>query len=181
MVVLKSNMSLTIQYLDRQSNLEVSYHRIDSPTGVIYFGMAGKLLVYMNFQPPKEDIQPIKDKFGMAVRDQMAAYFQGELKQFDLVVGISGTRFDQQVLTYVSEIPFGETCSYKDIAMKFEDPKLSRAVGSANGRNKILMVIPCHRVIGGNGDLTGYAGGLANKKWLLSFEKNTVSNQLSIF
>ena len=172
---------MEIHCLDHQIISDITYYSQDSPVGMWYFGVYDNLLVSMHLHKPEARILSVANGLSKQIADQIQAYFQGDLSSFELQVGLSGTKFDQQVLTYVAEIPFGEQWSYKDIALKFEDANLSRAVGSANGRNKILLVIPCHRVVGANGDLTGYAGGLPAKKWLLDFEKRKVSNQLSIF
>lgn len=102
---------------------------------------------------------------------QLREYFEGERKVFDLPLKISGTPFQEMVWGELLKIPYGETRSYKDIATSIGNPKASRAVGMANNRNKIAIIIPCHRVIGANGSLTGYAGGLDIKEKLLLLEK----------
>ncbi|WP_292977763.1 methylated-DNA--[protein]-cysteine S-methyltransferase [Nitrosomonas sp.] len=101
---------------------------------------------------------------------QLSAYFAGELHEFDLPLKAAGTPFQQTVWQALSTIPYGKTVSYKDIAEQVHLPKASRAVGMANGRNPISIIIPCHRVIGANGKLTGYGGGLHRKEWLLEHE-----------
>ena len=103
---------------------------------------------------------------------QLKEYIQGKRKVFDLPLKISGTPFQEKVWRELINIPFGETRTYKDIAIAIGTPKASRAVGMANNRNKIAIIIPCHRVIGANGSLTGYAGGLDIKEKLLLLEKN---------
>jgi len=103
---------------------------------------------------------------------QFEAYFAGKLKQFELALVISGTSFQRQVLTALQQIPYGETRSYRDIAIAVERPKAVRAVGAANARNPLPIVIPCHRVIGQNGKLTGFAGGLEAKAALLALEQD---------
>lgn len=102
--------------------------------------------------------------------EQLKAYFQGELKKFDLKLQLQGTAFQKRVWQALQEIPFGTTCSYLELAQKLGDIKAIRAVAAANGKNPLWVVIPCHRVIGKNGSLTGYAGGLSRKKWLLEHE-----------
>jgi len=102
---------------------------------------------------------------------QLKAYFVGELKEFTLPLAPEGTDFMKQVWAALCEIPYGRTASYKDIAEKIGSPKAARAVGLANNRNPIPIFIPCHRVIGADGSLTGYAGGLTMKKKLLDLEK----------
>lgn len=105
-----------------------------------------------------------------AAADQLRAYFAGELETFDLPMKAAGTTFQKTVWRALCDIPFGETVSYKDIAERIGLPKAVRAVGLANGRNPIAVVVPCHRVIGANGKLTGYGGGLPRKQWLLTHE-----------
>lgn len=102
--------------------------------------------------------------------EQLNHYFAGELSQFDLPLAPPGTPFQQQVWQQLQGIPYGTTCSYKAVASNIDNPKAVRAVGLANGRNPIAIIIPCHRVIGANGHLTGYAGGLDKKTWLLNHE-----------
>jgi methylated-DNA-[protein]-cysteine S-methyltransferase len=101
---------------------------------------------------------------------QLEEYFCGNRREFNLSLSPSGTTFQLEVLAALQTIPFGVTCSYADIAVKIGNPKAVRAVGAANGRNPLPIVIPCHRVIGADGSLTGFGGGLAAKSWLLSHE-----------
>lgn len=101
---------------------------------------------------------------------QLHAYFQGELTIFDLPLAPCGSEFQRSVWQALQEIPYGETRSYRDLAAAIDRPKAVRAVGAANGRNPIAIIVPCHRVIGANGKLTGYAGGLPRKQWLLQHE-----------
>ena len=109
------------------------------------------------------------------VREQLDAYFAGELSEFDLPLAPHGTPFQRRVWDELSRIPFGETTSYSELARRLGDPKLVRAVGLANGRNPLAIVIPCHRVIGAGGSLTGYGGGLDRKRWLLDLEARVLS------
>lgn len=110
------------------------------------------------------------DKPFAAVRQQLTAYFAGELKSFDLKLNPGGTAFQMQVLDELQKIPYGVTASYGDIAKRIGRPKAVRAVGAANGRNPIPIIIPCHRVIGSTGKLTGFGGGIPTKKALLRLE-----------
>lgn len=105
------------------------------------------------------------------VKEQLAAYFAGERKEFDLPIKPRGTDFQQQVWQRLMAIPYGETRSYGQIAREIGRPKASRAVGQANHCNPISIVVPCHRVVGANGRLTGYGGGLPRKEALLELEK----------
>jgi methylated-DNA-[protein]-cysteine S-methyltransferase len=102
---------------------------------------------------------------------QLSEYSHGKRKVFDLPLDVIGTDFQKQVWSELGQIPYGETRSYRDIARALKNEKAVRAVGAANGRNPISIIVPCHRVIGANGTLTGYAGGLAAKTKLLELEK----------
>ncbi|MBZ9730434.1 methylated-DNA--[protein]-cysteine S-methyltransferase [Salegentibacter sp. JZCK2] len=117
--------------------------------------------------------------FLQSAAQQLDAYFKGNLQVFDLTLNPEGTAFQQKVWKALSEIPYGKTCSYLELSRKLGDEKAIRAVASANGKNPLWVVIPCHRVIGSDGSLTGYAGGLQRKQWLLNHENNT--SQLSMF
>jgi methylated-DNA-[protein]-cysteine S-methyltransferase len=108
------------------------------------------------------------------VAAQLAAYFAGELTAFDLPLAPSGSPFQLEVWAALRTIPYGETRSYVDIARQIGKPSGSRAVGLANGRNPISIIVPCHRVIGANGSLTGYGGGLDRKRTLLDLESSTL-------
>ncbi len=106
-------------------------------------------------------------------------YFQGKRTHFDFKLNPKGTEFQQKVWQALLEIPYGKTCSYMDLSKKIGDVKAIRAVASANGKNPLWIVVPCHRVIGTDGSLTGYAGGLWRKKWLLEHE--SPSGQQTLF
>lgn len=110
--------------------------------------------------------------------DQLEEYFAGERKVFDLMLSPGGTDFRHLVWLELMKIPYGKTRSYADIAHALDNPGSIRAVGAANGANPLAIVVPCHRVIGSDGSLTGYAGGLWRKKWLLEFESGAVSKTL---
>lgn len=102
--------------------------------------------------------------------DELDAYFKGSLKKFSVTVAPDGSAFQLKVWDALLRIEYGQTCTYADIAKLIGKPTASRAVGSANGRNPVSIIIPCHRVIGSNGSLTDYAGGVGTKQWLLSHE-----------
>lgn len=108
---------------------------------------------------------------------QLDEYFRGERKTFALKLEPEGTEFQQKVWRELLNIPYNKTVSYLDIARAVGDKKAVRAVGNANGRNKIVIIIPCHRVIGSNGQLTGYGGGLWRKEWLLKHEKSVAAGK----
>ena len=105
------------------------------------------------------------------VRKELDAYFAGRLQKFTTRLAFNGTPFQNQVWKQLTRIPYGETISYLDLANRIENPKAVRAVGMANGANPIAIIVPCHRVIGSNGSLTGFGGGLPNKRALLELEK----------
>lgn len=105
-----------------------------------------------------------------AAAQQLQEYFSGNRKQFDFEINPQGTDFQCKVWQALLDIPFGKTCSYLDLAKILGDVKAIRAVAAANGKNPLWIVIPCHRVVGSDGSLTGYAGGLWRKKWLLAHE-----------
>ena len=109
---------------------------------------------------------------------QLNDYFDGKRTSFDFKMNPKGTEFQQKVWQLLLEIPFGKTMSYMDLSKKFGDVKAIRAVASANGKNPLWIVVPCHRVIGADGSLTGYAGGLWRKKWLLEHESPTTQQSL---
>jgi methylated-DNA-[protein]-cysteine S-methyltransferase len=105
-----------------------------------------------------------------AVREQLAEYFAGKRRQFDVPLKLAGTPFQQRVWQELVRIPFGTTINYAQLAQRVGKPTAARAVGHANGRNPISIIVPCHRVIGADGKLTGYAGGVDKKQWLIAWE-----------
>ena len=119
--------------------------------------------------PPPQDAVT-DDAWFTDVAEQFDAYFAGERSTFDIEMNLLGTPFQQRVWSQLCQIPYGETISYGELARRVGNPNASRAVGLANGRNPIAIVVPCHRVIGANGSLTGYGGGLERKTWLLEHE-----------
>lgn len=110
---------------------------------------------------------------------QFQEYFEGTREDFDLKLNPTGTDFQKKVWDALCEIPYGKTVSYLELSKKLGDPKAIRAVAAANGKNPLWIIVPCHRVIGSNGDLVGYAGGLHRKKWLLEHE--SPAKQTSLF
>lgn len=113
------------------------------------------------------------DAFFAGVRDQLAAYFAGQLNTFTVKLGARGTEFQQRVWKALTELRLGATTTYGAIATHLGCPSASRAVGAANGKNPISLIVPCHRVVGSTGELTGYAGGVELKQWLLEHESTT--------
>lgn len=150
---------------------------IDSPLGPLKLVASDKGLAAILWQNEKSGVLksvPVEDPDHPVLVEterQLRAYFAGELRQFSLPLDLQGTAFQQSVWQALLTIPFGETRSYAEIARQIGRPKAVRAVGAANGQNPISIVAPCHRVIGSNGTLTGYAGGLAAKQHLLGLER----------
>lgn len=149
---------------------------IDSPYGPLTLVAEDGVLcgLYMTDQrhrPPQESFgEPDDGPFGEA-EDQLKAYFAGESKEFTLELRLHGTSFQSAVWRELRRIPHGETRSYGELAEALGNPKASRAVGLANGKNPIGIIVPCHRVVGADGGLTGYGGGLERKRRLLDFER----------
>ena len=149
---------------------------IDSPYGPLTLVATDGTLsnLYMTDQrhrPAQETFGARDDRpFGEAV-DQLEAYFASELKEFTLELNLHGTPFQRSVWEQLLRIPYGETRSYGDLAAALGNPGASRAVGLANGKNPVSIIVPCHRVVGSNGSLTGYGGGLERKQRLLDFEQ----------
>jgi methylated-DNA-[protein]-cysteine S-methyltransferase len=117
--------------------------------------------------------------FAAAV-EQLAAYFAGEVEQFDVPLSLEGTDFQRRVWAALAEIPFGATLTYGDVARQVGNPDASRAVGAAVGRNPISIIVPCHRVVGTGGQLTGFGGGLPRKRWLLEHEGSLAPGALTV-
>ena len=150
------------------------YDMMPSPIGDLMLVSDGEALtgLYMNNQKhAARRAKAVPDaKLLKHPRAQMQAYFAGELRDFELPLAPEGTPFQQRVWRALRDIPYGETISYGELARRIGQPKASRAVGLANGQNPIGIVVPCHRVIGADGSLTGYGGGLERKRWLLAHE-----------
>ena len=147
---------------------------IDSPVGPITLGgddVLTQLVMHEQRHAPVDLPEWPEDKnaFGDVV-DQLKAYFEGDLYEFDIDMELRGTEFQQRVWQGLQEIPYGETWSYGQLADHIGSPGAQRAVGLANGKNPIAIIVPCHRVIGANGSLVGYGGGLDRKVWLLGLE-----------
>ena len=137
-------------------------------------------LTHLGFTDTKTSSLPENKLLNMAI-NQLSEYFNGKRQDFDLPLNPSGTDFQQRVWEELLKIPYGTTVSYQEIANRLGDPKCIRAAARANGKNPIAIIIPCHRVIGSNGDLTGYAGGIQRKKDLLTLEGADVMQQLNLF
>lgn len=151
------------------------YCYFETPIGELLLAGEANALTMIGF--PKgsmrrdpEDDWIYKEEPFVEVRRQLAEYFAGERKEFDVPLALEGTDFQVSVLEALQRIPYGETTSYGAIAKQIGRPKAVRAVGAANGRNPIPIIVPCHRVIGSSGDLTGFGGGLDTKAELLRLE-----------
>ncbi len=154
----------------------IIYSTLESPIGEVIV-TADECGVRSIYSPTHDSlIAPLDDgkRDDAALRDaidQLRAYFVGELQKFTLTLNAQGTPFYKTVWKHLEEIPYGTTISYGELARRIGKPTASRAVGMANAHNPISFVVPCHRVIGQNGSLVGYGGGLKLKRWLLEFEK----------
>jgi methylated-DNA-[protein]-cysteine S-methyltransferase len=158
----------------------IFYTTLDSPVGALFITSNGEAITELFMEKHKGGPKPIGDwrRDGSLFReaaDQLRAYFAGELTEFDLPLATAGAPFQQLVWAELRKIPYGSTVSYGELARRIGAPKAPRAVGAANGSNPISIIIPCHRVIGSNGKLTGYGGGIERKKFLLEFEAETLA------
>ncbi|PCJ33178.1 MAG: glycosyltransferase [Gammaproteobacteria bacterium] len=155
------------------------YQQYLSPIGPLYLLTDGKALIAVSWQHSRDkvkqhsaDLVEAKHEILSQTREQLEQYFTGQRTQFDLPLAFAGTQFQQAAWHALLNIPYGQTRSYKQQAQSINNPKAMQAIGQANGRNPISIIVPCHRVIGQSGKLVGYAGGLENKMFLLDLEKN---------
>ena len=163
----------------------IHYRTIDSPIGPLALAGHGRVLTNLRMlnqthEPNRTDWVRDDSAFPDVV-EQLDAYFTGERTDFDLELGLVGSEFQRRVWQALLTIPYGETRSYGQIAEQIGATGSARAVGLANGRNPIAIVVPCHRVIGASGSLTGYGGGLDRKRSLLELERRQRSATLSLF
>lgn len=158
------------------------YLTIESPIGWVLIEGDALGVSGVNFVEEDNGKSEFLDHSILECAQQLQQYFDGKLNSFDVKTCLNGTDFQKQVWTMLQAIPFGATRSYLDIALALNNPNSTRAVGAANGQNRISIIFPCHRVIGSNGKLTGYAGGLWRKEWLLQHEqKHIYGEQKSLF
>jgi len=144
---------------------------IDSPVGELTLAGDGEHLTELHFG---RDGEPTgEDAVLVAAREQLHAYFAGKRRSFELPLRPAGTDFQREVWAALREIPYAETIDYGELARRIGRPGAARAVGAANGRNPLAIVVPCHRVIGADGSLTGFGGGLETKRALLELEART--------
>jgi len=163
----------------------LQFRTMDSPVGLLTLaGKDGRLrhlrMVDQTYEPSREGWETDDGAFPDAV-EQLAAYFARERTDFDLSLDLVGTEFQRRVWAALLTIPYGQTRSYGAIAKQIGSPGASRAVGLANGHNPIGIIVPCHRVIGSNGSLTGYGGGLERKRALLDMEKSHIGSAQTLF
>ncbi|HLO44889.1 MAG TPA: methylated-DNA--[protein]-cysteine S-methyltransferase [Leadbetterella sp.] len=135
----------------------------------------------ISFVKEMEDSSEFQPEILDNAKQQLQSYFEGNLQRFNLKLDPDGTDFQKKVWDLLYKIPYGKTWTYADMANKLGDPKVIRAAASANGKNPLAIIIPCHRVIGTNGSLTGYAGGLENKRFLLDLENRVANGVMSLF
>ena len=155
---------------------------IDSPIGPLTLTAVDGVLTRVHMHDQRHAPQAPEPCHGDStafegIVAQLEAYFAGTLTAFDVQLALEGTDFQRHVWDRLREIPYGETISYGELARRVGRPGAYRAVGLANGRNPVALIVPCHRVIGADGSLTGYGGGLARKRWLLEHEAAHVSSQ----
>lgn len=151
---------------------------IDSPYGPLTLVaedgvLCGLCMTEQRHRPPEETFGDRDDTLFREAEEQLQAYFANELKEFTLELRLHGTPFQHTVWQQLQKIPYGETRTYGELADALGNPKASRAVGLANGKNPIGIIVPCHRVVGADGSLTGYGGGLERKQRLLDRERGT--------
>ncbi len=157
-----------VLHLPMASATHTAYY--SSPIGTVCITGSAAGICSVKFCDAATESSPGLPQPLTACTEQLEAYFKGELQDFDLPLLPAGTAFQQQVWQQLKTIPFGKTTSYLDVARAVSGAKAIRAVGAANGKNPLCIVVPCHRVIGSDGSLTGYAGGLWRKEWLLQHE-----------
>ncbi|WP_373601077.1 methylated-DNA--[protein]-cysteine S-methyltransferase [Paraclostridium bifermentans] len=146
------------------------YYYYDSPIGILEISTTEEVLISILYVDEKKE-NTYKPEILKETIKQLEEYFNGDRKEFDIRFKLKGTEFQEKVWNALTEIPYGDTVSYKYIATRVGNEKAVRAVGNTNGRNIINIVVPCHRVIGANKKLTGYGGGLDRKQWLLQHEE----------
>jgi methylated-DNA-[protein]-cysteine S-methyltransferase len=157
--------------LTRQTRATVRHTVVHTPIGPLLATAAdaGALSGLWFDRAPADGSRRDDDAFA-GLREQLDAYFAGDLREFDLPLAPAGTAWQRAVWDALADVPYGTTLSYGELAARLGRPSACRAVGAANGRNPISVIVPCHRLIGSNGALTGYAGGLERKAWLLQHE-----------
>jgi len=166
--------------------MRVQFRTIASPIGDLTLAgtvstLTHLLMAEQSHEPDRSDWEPAAPGAFTDVVEQLDAYFAGTLTEFDVDMQSDGTEFQRRVWAALQTIPYGETRSYGQIAEQIGSPAASRAVGLANGRNPISIIVPCHRVIGSSGGLTGYGGGIERKRALLKLEMDTHASAPALF
>ncbi|MEO1016436.1 MAG: methylated-DNA--[protein]-cysteine S-methyltransferase [Pseudomonadota bacterium] len=189
--VLGSNDTDAVTTIDKTMSLppSLAFTYLESPVGPLLLAGDGAALHLVSFPEGSKARRPMpgwqrEDRLFADSIDQLQRYFSGELKVFTLALHLSGTSFQNSVWNALSAIPFGRTMSYGELAHRLDRPNASRAVGAANGANPIPIILPCHRVIGADGSLTGFGGGLETKRYLLAHEQRKLgaaAEQLDLF
>lgn len=153
-----------------------------SPIGMLEIQATQAAVHSIRFMKDNEDIKTVvENELTQQCSTQLTEYFEGKRKEFTVTTQQEGTDFQHETWEAVSKIPYAKTASYLDLAKKANDENLTRAVGTANGKNQLAIIVPCHRVIGSNGKLTGYAWGLHRKQWLLDHEAKTNNTYAKLF
>lgn len=163
---------------------QFSYNYLDSPLGKLEIRFDDEGIYGFHFVDDENTMKEPSTHTNPIVKEacsQLQKYFDGRLKEFNLRLQYRGTDFQNGVWKELMNVPFGKTLSYLQLARKLGDEKCIRAAASANGRNPFAIVVPCHRIIGTNGSLTGYAGGLRRKQWLLEHEAKVCGTYSSLF
>jgi len=145
------------------------YSYYESPIGLVEIVGTSTAITELNFVDERRQ-NAVTHPNVRKIKQQVAEYFEGKRHKFDIRLALSGTEFQQQVWQRLQTVPYGRTASYQDIARGIGRPAAVRAVGAANGRNPVAIIVPCHRIIGKNGQLVGYGSGLWRKEWLLKHE-----------
>jgi methylated-DNA-[protein]-cysteine S-methyltransferase len=160
-----------------------SYTYYKSPVGLLKIGCTENYIAEIIFVDSEDELVPATPSTPLSNQcvEQMIEYFNGKRQSFELPVYQEGTVFQEKVWSELLNIPFGKTISYMDLAKRLGDPKAIRAAASTNGKNKICIIVPCHRVIGSNMSLVGYSGGLWRKKWLLNHENKIAHGVQTLF
>lgn len=163
---------------------ELYYTYYDSPIGLLKIGGTEQYIAELSFVDNQEQMQygepGISDVIHQCT-EELIEYFSGRRRQFTVPVHQEGTDFQKRVWSELIQIPFGKTISYLDLSKRLGDPKAIRAAASTNGKNKIAIIVPCHRVIGSDKSLTGYSGGLPRKRWLLQHEFRIANGVQTLF
>lgn len=166
--------------------MHLRYRTVESPVGPLTLAGEGSTLMHLRMadqthEPDRSGWTPAGPEAFADVVEQLNAYFAGTLTEFDVDLELRGTEFQRKVWAALQTIPHGETRSYGEIAEQIGSPGASRAVGLANGRNPIAIIVPCHRVIGAAGSMTGYGGGIDRKKMLIGLEKMQTPAEPTLF